>query len=309
MASVTASTGQSAVKTDSDTWDALDATDAVTITWNSGPNVVDGATKPARTPHATERKFSNAAAPGPAAGLAPVARTFTGFSRRDSGTLGSAATCSGSGSSAAAAVGTDWEAKWTLRAGGSYVVITPGGTPGTGSYESAANAADPIPITRAGLADLGVTGDRFYLYLPVGLDELSHSPTGSGGLEVSYETSAGEVTLMRLDSSGNGVAVSGDEPDFLRIYRLRSLTENPFALAERPWTLAQLQESLSSLMRSLTLGVPFKFGFLLKDLPVPTTEIAAGGVVAQFHVKTRVADSGRGGRGDEQRRDQSEQMR
>lgn len=306
MASVEVSTGQSAVSTDTNTWASTTPTAAVPITWNSGPNEVDGATSAAATPHRIERKFSNDSASGPATGPAPVARTFTGFTRVDGpGASGSKATCSGSGRTRTvpgSVSGTNWEATWKLRAGGTLVMITPGGAPGTGSYAAKADAADPIMITRAELAALGVTNSRFHLYLPVGLEELSHSPTGSGALDLSYETSAGNVTLMRLESSGNGVAVSGDEPDFLQIYRVHSLTENPMALAERPWTLRQLKESLSRLMMSLTLGVPFRFGFLLKDVPVPFTEIAAGGVVAQFHVSTRVADGARGERGDVQRR-------
>jgi hypothetical protein len=302
MASVEVSTGESQVSRNAETWSATTATAEVTITWNSGPNEADGTVYAATTPELTERKFSNDAASAPATGAAPVARTFTGFTRVDGpGASGSKATCSGSGRSGTVAGGTDWEASWRLRAGGTLVMITSTGAPVNGSYAAKADAADPIPFTRAELAALGVTQGRFNLYLPIGLEELSHSANGSGALEVSYETSAGNATLMRVASHGSGVAVSGDEPDFLRIYRVRGLSENPMALAERPWTLRQLEESLGRLMSSLTLGAPFRFGFFLKDLPVPAGEIAAGGVVAQFHVNAAVADSGRLGRGDEQR--------
>jgi hypothetical protein len=71
-----------------------------------------------------------------------------------------------------------------------------------------------MPVTRAELVNQGATGERFHLYLQVGLEQLGHSPAGNGSLEVSYETSAGIVTLIRLTSAGTGITVSGDEPDF-----------------------------------------------------------------------------------------------
>lgn len=277
---------------DVEDWSWARPTRADTIAWNSGANEADGTSFPRIEPHVTEMKFFVAGSSG------IMTHRFRGFSRSDTGPLGTVAMCSGRGGSTTYwgfLKATAYRASWTVTATG----IMDFGAPGT-SYEAKADADDPIAVTRDHLAAAGITGDRFNLYLPVSLEDMAHGQDGAGGLTVAFETEAGSTDLLRLRSDGNGVAVAGDDPDFLTIFRVRDALENPMGRAEQPWRLDAIRDSVAALMKYETLADPFRMGFLLRDIPVPTADIGPDGVFAQFHVKTEAADGGRGEREQQQ---------
>jgi hypothetical protein len=163
----------------------------------------------------------------------------------------------------------------------------------SGSFIARANADDPITISKRQLADLGITGDRFSLLLPVGMEEVHHTASGRAGLGVSYRTSDGEVRLVELASGGGGVEVTGDGANFLRVYRVRDYLENPVALGEEPLSLDRLRSALERTIDGGVLTVPLRMQIILVDLPIPTVEIADGGVVAMFRVATNASESER----------------
>jgi hypothetical protein len=291
MASVEADSywfGASVVFTDTDiatgsaTWRFSTPTLADTITWNSGPNEADGTIFPALAPHRIEQKFGTPL--GPLAGGAPIARTYVGFARTD--TVRSIASCSGSGFGTilpAILTTTVYRANWTVTATG--VRATPG------SFTARANADDPITISKQQLADLGVTGDRFSLLLPVGVEELHHTASGRAGFGVSYRTSEGEVRLVELASGGGGVEVTGDGANFLRIYRVRDYLDNPVAFGDEPLSFDKLRSALERTIENGVLSAPLRMQIILVDVPIPTIEIADGGVVAMFRVGTNASES------------------
>lgn len=282
--------------TNSDTanWSWATPTPADTISWNSGANEADGASFPRTAPQVTEMKFF---VPGSSV---IMLHPFTGFARSDTGALGSTAICSGRGGSTIYAGffrAQAYRASWTVTATGTIAF----GVAGT-SYEAKADADDPITVTRDHLAAAGITGQRFNLYLPVALEDMAHGKNGAGGLTVSFETDSGSADLIRLRSDENGVVVSGDDPDFLTVFRLRDALENPMSRAEQPWRLHSIRDSIASLMRHETLADPFRMGFLLRDIPIPTADIGPNGTFAQFHVKTETAENGFGEGREKQRR-------
>jgi hypothetical protein len=253
-----------------------------TITWNSGENEVDGTIFPALAPHRIEQKFGTPL--GPLAGGPPIARTYIGFAR--TGTVRSIASCSGSGFGtilATSPTSATYTANWTVTATGVRAT--------SGSFIARANADDPITISKRQLADLGITGDRFSLLLPVGMEEVHHTASGRAGLGVSYRTSDGEVRLVELASGGGGVEVTGDGANFLRVYRVRDYLENPVALGEEPLSLDRLRSALERTIDGGVLTVPLRMQIILVDLPIPTVEIADGGVVAMFRVATNASES------------------
>jgi hypothetical protein len=162
-----------------------------------------------------------------------------------------------------------------------------------GSFIARANADDPVTISKQQLADLGITGDRFSLLLPVGMEDLHHTASGRAGLGVSYRTSEGEVRLVELASAGGGVEVTGDRANFLRVYRVRDYLENPVALGEEPLSLDRLRSALERTIEGGVLTVPLRMQIILVDIPIPTIEIADGGVVAMFRVATNASESER----------------
>lgn len=300
MASVTLSNfglytpgGNSSVS-DSATWRVFTPTVADTITWTSGPNDVDGATLIAPAP-VTEVKFNF---PPPALGV-PKARTLTGITYSDKGTSGTVAVTLGlgnSGSVPGSLWGTNYKCSWALN-----ISVTAGKGPAV-SYDIQAEADDPITLHRDVFADntAGITS----LYLPVAMDGLTHPARGSGGMSVTYVTTAGRIELVNLKSSGPDVSVTSDEPGFLRIYVINDPNENPMARGYQPYSLSALRGMLAAKMKGGVQNSPILLGLLLENIPVPTVEIAGGGVVAEIHIISRLTEAGGAERDEHQRQKQ-----
>jgi hypothetical protein len=87
--------------------------------------------------------------------------------------------------------------------------------------------------------------------------------------------------------------VTGDGASFLRVYRVRDYLDNPIALGDQPQSFDMLRSALQRTIDGGVLTVPLRMHIILVDIPVPTIDIADGGVVAMFRVATNASESER----------------
>ncbi|MCC6597220.1 MAG: hypothetical protein IT559_00280 [Alphaproteobacteria bacterium] len=265
---------------DSATWRVWNPGPTDTIAWDSGSNNVDGTVIPVR-PTLTETKFNVAPAGGPAA------KVLAGMSYRDVGAAaGTVVVTSGTGSSKAVPGmigGTNWECKWKIG-----LNVTPGAPGAAVSYDVSASASDPITMPVGTFDDN--TNNRTSLYLPVVVSDLGYGDGGAGGFSVKYKTGDGTIQLFDLHSSaGAGMSVTGDEPDFLRIYVLDNPLENPMASGKLSYSLSDLKDIMSAKMLNNQQHESLQLGFLLENIPVPTTEVSSG-ILAEMHIGSRLSE-------------------